>query len=400
MDLGPAEAGTAPVAVSFIVFGMFWGSWAVAITNVKHAFDLSDATLGILLSVAIGIAALNGAVLGHFAQRLGTRAILSGSMATWAVLLVCTGVASSFALFAVSFTVLEATGGAVDAAMNGAISKRLMGKPGELVRFHALFNTGALIGAASSGLLLHAGVSWRWLWPGLSVVAVVLALWTWRAPAYLSSVPDDGALHGTTRTETGGTLGPVARIRADHLLLFLFVFAIAEVTEGGVDTWGVLYLRTVLTAGVLLGAGAYALGQTVAITTRGAGGRLLGRLSARRALFFGALLAGTGILLESFAHQAVVAGLGLALGAAGASFFWPLVMSEVTRRASQPVSAVGAFTASGYLGWVGGAPLIGWVSDAWKPSAGLQLLGVLALLVAVTALLSTRSDHNLVGQSR
>ena len=54
-----------------------------------------------------------------------------------------------------------------------------------------------------------------------------------------------------------------------------------------------------------------------------------------------------------------VAALGLALGAGGASLFWPLVMSTVSRMASQVVSAVGAFTAAGYVGWVAGAPIVG-----------------------------------------
>ena len=43
--------------------------------------------------------------------------------------------------------------------------------------------------------------------------------------------------------------------------------ALAEITEGGVDTWGVLYLRNHLATGVLLGAGAYVVGQAVAAAT-------------------------------------------------------------------------------------------------------------------------------------
>ena len=92
---------------------------------------------------------------------------------------------------------------------------------------------------------------------------------------------------------------PLRRLRRDGLLVLLAVFALAEVTEGGVDTWGVLFLRNHLATGVLLGAGAYVVGQLVAATTRGAGGTLLGRLSTRHALILGGCVAGAGILLES-----------------------------------------------------------------------------------------------------
>jgi len=166
------------------------------------------------------------------------------------------------------------------------------------------------------------------------------------------------------------------------------VFALAEVTEGGVDTWGVLFLRSHLAAGVLLGAGAYVLGQVVAATTRGAGGSALGQLSSRHALIAGGLVAGGGILLESVSPVAGVAALGLALGAGGASLFWPLVMSTVSRLASQIVSAIGAFTAAGYIGWVAGAPIVGWVSQTFGPARGLQVLAVAAFAVSACTLLS------------
>ena len=164
--------------------------------------------------------------------------------------------------------------------------------------------------------------------------------------------------------------------------MLLAVFALAEVTEGGVDTWGVLFLRNHLATGVLLGAGAYVVGQAVAAITRGAGGPLLGRLSARRALIVGGCAAGGGILLESLTHFSIAAALGLALGAGGASLFWPLVMSTVSQQASQVVSAVGTFTAAGYIGWVAGAPAVGWVSQTYGPAHGLQLLAVAAFAVA------------------
>jgi MFS family permease len=82
----------------------------------------------------------------------------------------------------------------------------------------------------------------------------------------------------------------------------------------------------------------------------------------------------------------------LALGAGGASLFWPLVMSTVSRQASQVVSAVGTFTAAGYVGWVAGAPIVGWVSEAWGPARGLQVLAVAAFGVAGITLLGRDSS--------
>jgi hypothetical protein len=273
--------------------------------------------------------------------------------------------------------------------MNAEASHRLVAHPAALVRLHALFNAGALIGAATAALLIHAGVSWRWVWPGIAAIAAVGGIWaaaTDSGPAGAASHPGDAHSDTLPMTRPMARTRPLRRLRRDGLLVLLAVFALAEVTEGGVDTWGVLFLRNHLATGVLLGASAYVVGQLVAATTRGAGGSVVGRLSARRALITGGCVAGGGILLESLSPVAGVAALGLALGAGGASLFWPLVMSAVSRRASQMVSAVGAFTAAGYIGWVAGAPIVGWISQAFGPARGLQILALAAFAVALCTL--------------
>ena len=229
--------------------------------------------------------------------------------------------------------------------------------------------------------MIHAGVSWRWIWPGIAVVALAVGVW--------AAATDPGASEAAgTRRRIGAVRTPLRRLRREGLLVLLVVFALAEITEGGVDTWGVLYLRNHLATGVLLGAGAYVVGQAVAATTRGAGGPLLGRLSSRHALIVGGCVAGGGILLESLTSLSGLAAVGLALGAGGASLFWPLVMSTVSRMASQVVSTVGTFTAAGYVGWVAGAPIVGWVSQTLGPARGLQVLALASFGVAGCILLS------------
>jgi predicted MFS family arabinose efflux permease len=65
-------------------------------------------------------------------------------------------------------------------------------------------------------------------------------------------------------------------------------------------------------------------------------------------------------------------------------------MSTVSRNATRVVSAVGTFTAAGYVGWVAGAPIVGWVSEAWGPARGLQVLAVAAFGVALITVVTGR----------
>ena len=307
------------------------------------------------------------------------------ALLAWSVLLCVMALTHDTWSFAVALVLVEVAGGSIDTAMNAEASHRLMTSPKALVRLHALFNTGALVGAAIAALVIHAGVSWRWVWPGIALVALSVGVW--------ALVTDPGTALSAVDSTAASPLSsrhPLRRLRRDGLLMLLAVFALAEITEGGVDTWGVLYLRNHLATGVLLGAGAYVVGQLVAATTRGAGGHLLGRLSTRRALITGGCVAGAGILLESLTSVSGVAALGLALGVGGASLFWPLVMSTVSRMATQVVSVVGVFTAAGYVGWVAGAPIVGWISQNLGPARGLQVLALASFGVAVCTVLSPK----------
>ena len=47
---------------------------------------------------------------------------------------------------------------------------------------------------------------------------------------------------------------------------------------------------------------------------------------------------------------------------------------------------MGTFTAAGYIGWVAGAPIVGWVSQTVGPAHGLQVLAAAAFAVAVCTL--------------
>jgi MFS family permease len=374
---------------AFVTFGLFWGSWAVMLFNIQHSFSLSYSQIGLLLAVAIAVAGTSSAVMGHLADRVGPRRLRWLALFSWAVLLALMSLLHNRWAFGGALILVEAAGGSIDTGMNAEASHRLIGQPAALVRFHALFNTGALAGAVGAGVIIHAGVSWRVVWPGIAVVALGVGLW-----ALLTDPGTAVASSGTTNPATHDR-HPVRRLHRDGLLALLAVFALAEVTEGGVDTWGVLYLRHALNSGVLVGAGAYVVGQLMAVTTRGAGATLVGKLSARRGLIVGGCVAGGGILLESLTHVSVLAAVGLAMGAGGAALFWPLVMSTVSEVASQVVSAVGTFTAAGYIGWVAGAPLVGWVSQTYGAKHGLQILAAAALGVVVVAFIrgSRRPEH-------
>ena len=177
-SIGPAvRRGTLlPVAGAFLVFGSFAGAWAVAVIDIERTFGLSDAELGTVLAIGIVLAAALNAVGGALTDRWGATVALARSLAIWSALLVAVALAPVLGAFAVAFALATAAGGFVDVVMNVVAAAALSGTPGRLLRFHGLFNLGALLGAATTGIALELDASWRVVWIGIAVLGLVLAL--------------------------------------------------------------------------------------------------------------------------------------------------------------------------------------------------------------------------------
>ena len=80
-------------------------------------------------------------------------------------------------------------------------------------------------------------------------------------------------------------------LRHEGLLVLALVFGGSAMVEGGIATWGILYLRGHLGLGVLAGVGAYVVGESLATVARVGGGPIVAQLGTRRAVVLGAVLA-------------------------------------------------------------------------------------------------------------
>ena len=356
-----------------VCFGIFWGAWAVSVADIKASLHVSDGQFGLLLSAALLAAAATNAVAGSLAERWGTTTTLSRCLTAWAVLLVAGAAVGPPVAFGALLVGVVASGGAVDVVLNVAASAALASRPGQYVRFHARFNAGGIAGAVAVELLLQSGLSWRWMWLAVGVLAFVLADQCRRVNLPAGAV---GQRHGL--------LDALRTIRRAGYLLPAIALATALMVEGGIDTWGVLFLREALTSGLLVGAAAYMIGQSVATSARLTLGPAAGALGARRGIALGAGLAAGGLTLMAAAPSAATAAVGLVAAAAGVSVCFPLLIAHASVEVNRPGLIVGGMTSIGYLGFVVGPVLVGWLADTAGLRAGLLFLAAAAAFVAVT----------------
>ena len=344
----------------------------MAAIDIEHSLGLSTGGYGLLLSVSLAGSAAANAVGGGLCQRFGTARVLGIALATWSVFLLAGAAAWAPAALGVAIVFIVVNAGMVDVTINVSSMTALADRPGRLVAFHGWFNSGAAAGAAACGGLLAAHVSWRWMWAILAVVVAVLAVVCSRAPLPGAERGDAVAWHGALRL-----------LRDERLFVLAGIFALSAMVEGGIDLWGVLFLRSQLDSGLLLGAGGAVLGYSVAAVARTALGPRVGRRGPPRGVAIGAGTAAVGVALLTTAQDAALGALGLVLAAGGISMCWPLLVAAAGRDRPQPAAAVGAVTAGGYLGLVAGPAVVGWTADAIGLRGALGVLGAAAVIVAV-----------------
>lgn len=362
--MGPTLA---PVAASFWLFGYFWGSWAVAAANLEGALGVSHGGFGLILSSGLAGAALSNAAGGTWAERMGTSRLLGGALLAWSICLLAGAVAPVPALLGLSVVLSIVLGGLVDVVMNVAATAALSATPGRLVRFHGGFNAGAALGAASTGALIGAGAGWRWSWAVTAILAAGLGLYCRRAE-----------LPGAEAGEHASLKRTLTVLRRERLILLACAFAAGAMVEGGVELWGVLFLRTRLSSGLLVGAGGAVVAYLVAAAARTALGPRVGSLGAARGVAAGAGLCAAGVAVMAGAPGPLVAAAGLVVAAGGISMCWPLLVALTTAGRPRPGVVVGAVTAVGYLGFVVGPAVVGAVSEGLGLRAGLGLLAAAA----------------------
>lgn len=370
-------------AFAFLAIGAFWGTWAVGIANIKHDAGISSTALGFLLAVTQTIGVLVAARFLHATRRQPPARVLATVMVAWGVALVLLGLPLMGLAFGAAFFAAGGLSAPVDSSMNAVATIQYEGNPGGLLSFHGLYSAGCVLAAIVAGLAINGGLSWRWLYLGLALLVLCASLlaisrhdepFSVLRPSALPVAPPSPAGDYVDPSNHQAATRPLAMLRAEHQLVPMAVFAAAEVASGGIATWGVLYLRDSLGGAVSLAAVSFGLASLVSGLARGLGGRAIGQRSPLAGVAVGAGLGVLGLMVESLTTSTVLAAAGLCVGAIGLSLIWPLMMSEVTDRSSSPATTVGAFTAAGYVGWVGGAPIIGAIFQHVGGDVGLWVL--------------------------
>ncbi|WP_423182917.1 MFS transporter [Arthrobacter sp. NyZ413] len=370
----------AAAIATFLVFGMnglVFASWAARIPAVMEALSLGSGQMGtLLLCTAVGsLVALPSA--GWVVARIGTaHTIRSAGM-----LVAVAGTAVAFSLMAgsVAGTALAlfffGVGiGLWDVSQNieGADVEHRLGRT-IMPQFHAAFSGGAFVGALIGAWLSEIGVG---LPEHLLVVAGVVVVLMLIAPRYfmphvVHAAASDGGM--------AASKGPSAWRDSRTLLIGVVVLG-ATLTEGAGNDWIAKATVDGLDASESTGALLFALFVAAMTLMRFLGGRAIDRFGRVAVLRSSMAAAAVGLALFVFAGNMVVAALGAALWGIGAALAFPMGMSAAADDPKHAAARVSVVSTIGYIAFLAGPPLLGYLGDHTGIHMALLAIGVPILI--------------------
>jgi MFS family permease len=361
--------------IIFLVHGLAVSTWISRIPTVQINLGLSNAVLGLtLLGTAAG-SVLAIPICGRLVDRYTSKRVT-----TWSTLGLCGSLVmlplavDALSLAALLF-VFGAHAGSMDVAMNaqGVEVEKEMGTP-IMSRLHSMYSVGAMAGAGLGGLVAERSVPLAMHFSLAAPPLIALALW--RSPAMLE------VRHTPAAHADGARVGRYP-IRLVALAAIAFCML---VSEGAMADWTGVYLVQEMKASPGFAAQGFAVFSAAMAICRFFGDRITRRLGRVRTVRIASLAGAAGLVAALLAPSAEWALPGFALTGAGFSVIVPIVFAAGGRLENiSPGAGIAAVTGFGYVGFLMGPPVIGYLSEWLTLRYALGLLVVLTLTCAALA---------------
>lgn len=365
----------------FAMCGIGLASWMARIPAVKDALEATTAQMGVLvLGLAVG-SVIGLTLSSHVIARFGTTKVLFWCLIVMPFGLVIAGVAvSAFAAFwlvVVGLFVFGVALGMCDVTMNlsGAVNERLLGRT-VMPIFHAFFSFGTILGAAAGAAaeFLHVSIAVQ-----SGIVAVVMMVVG--VIGALATQSDDTSqpelsLEGEPAVRRGWRERMSLWRDRRTLLLGVVVLGMAF-AEGSAEDWLSLAAVEGHGADKPTGAIVFVIFVTAMTVGRLAGPRLLDHYGRVPVLRVSAALAIVGLMIFITVPELWVAIVGVVLWGLGSALGFPAGMSAAADDPREAAARVSVVASIGYLAFLVGPPVIGFLGEHFGLLRALLLVVVL-----------------------
>lgn len=380
LDAETARRATLPLLVGYLAFGQYWGVWVILVFDFQRFHGLTSSRLGALYMMLSLTAVVVMLVVAPRLQGLPLTATVPLSLLVLAAgsLVIAYQPADVIVL---GFLIVGAGNGLIDVYLNVAAQRVEVATRRPVLQWlHASYALGGVTGAAIAGLLLAAGVDFRW---GLAVAGLALATAAaWNA----RTAPPERSPEGAQAVFSISALFRTPALWVPALTV-LFAFLV----EGSMDTWSGLYMRDELGASAGVASAAFIAFSGAIFLGRLFAGKVLFGLGARTTIIVAGVGSLAGGLLATVTDDLVVVAISYLLLGFMISAAAPAGFSLTEDIDEDPASAIAAVTTVGYTGFIWSPPLLGYVAQTIDLRAAMAVIVIATVGIIVAGLLAPRS---------
>lgn len=361
------------VAVFFFLSGFTFSSWASRIPTLQQQLHLNDAQLGsVLLALPLGLILtlpLTGILLG----RVNSRYVMLAGALLYAVLLPALGLINAVWQLVALLFLFGSSRNFLNIAINAqSVGVQAMYTRSIITSFHGIWSVAGFTGAALGSFMISCNVS---IFIHFTIVGVLSLVMTMLA--YGDALQED---NNSNKKKTLLAL-------PDKPLLKLGLIAFGSmVCEGTMYDWsGIYFQKEIHVPDNYIGIG-YAAYMCTMATGRFVGDRMVNKYGVKRMLQVCGSLIAAGLLLSVLLPFFSTGLAGFMLTGFGVSCVVPLVFSVTTRNTKMAAGpAIAAVSVVGYLGFLLGPPVIGYISEAVNLRLAFALVAILGFSITLLA---------------
>jgi MFS family permease len=357
------------VGAMFFMTGLCFASWASRIATIQQNLNLSDAALGgVLFAMPVGLMC-SLPFSGWIITKIGSRKLLIGALIVYSGCLVTLGLAQNTLQLIICLLLFGFASNAVNISVNtqAVAAEKLYQKP-ILASFHGIWSLAGFTGAGIGTFMIGKNIIPFYHF-GIVFILIIATI---------------ALVSGYLKNDKVTSSGP-AFVMPDSSLIKLGVIAFCSlICEGAMFDWSVIYFKKVVLAhGAWMGAGYTAFMLTMA-SGRFVADWFAHRFGLKRTLQISGVLTATGLLVAVIFPYLFTALAGFLLVGFGVSSVVPLVYSAAGRsKTMSPGVALAAVSTIGFMGFLIGPPVIGFIAGLASLRASFTLIAAMGICVTI-----------------
>jgi len=372
----PYRANRVAVSVFFFIAGLSFASWTSRIPDIKIKLNLNEAALGsILFALPVGLMA-SLPVSGYLVTRLGSRRVVISSALSGICMLMLIGLTTQVWQLVTCLFIYGFCNNMLNISMNTqAVGVEAKYGRSLMASFHGTWSlggfTGTLLGLLMGSLKIVPPYHFLIILCGVFIAIAIVYRYL-----QLNDISHD--------------TGKPIFVKPDSAILKLGIIAFCSmVSEGCMFDWSGVYFQKVIgaTSGLVLVGSVSFMGMMAAI--RLVGDKLITKFGIKSMLQISGCVIAAGLLIAVIFPYMVSAALGFLLVGFGVALIVPMVYGLAGKsKTMAPGVALAAVSSIGFIGFLAGPPLIGFIAQLSSLRVSFSLIALLGFCTTIMATFS------------